>query len=201
MNTLSASGVRLILIIAGATVVMCLVTTMAIAAYAGRGPHGSPLSTSSCAAPELTGTVVDVTLTDMGGMMASRMAGNGPMGRGMMGAGMMQIVINPAIVPAGPVSFRVRNAGTLVHEMAVLALGAGESPGQLAIGADGEVDETSALGHAAQTCGPNDGDGILPGSLGWTTVTLKPGRYELLCNMAGHYGFGMYAELTVVGNH
>ena len=32
------------------------------------------------------------------------------------------------------------------------------------------------------------------------TVTLTPGRYELLCNIAGHYGAGMYTELDVVTN-
>ncbi len=30
-----------------------------------------------------------------------------------------------------------------------------------------------------------------------TTLTLTPGRYELLCNIAGHYGSGMYTELDV----
>jgi hypothetical protein len=75
-------------------------------------------------------TIVDVTLTDMHGMMGS----GGMMGPGMMGpgwngpydpgpngypspgmgmAGMMRILINPATVPPGQVSFRVTNAGAL----------------------------------------------------------------------------------------
>ena len=33
--------------------------------------------------------------------------------------------------------------------------------------------------------------------MSWTTLTLNPGRYELLCNIAGHYGSGMYTELDV----
>lgn len=32
----------------------------------------------------------------------------------------------------------------------------------------------------------------------WTTVTLAPGRYELVCSLPGHYGAGMYSELDVV---
>lgn len=42
------------------------------------------------------------------------------------------------------------------------------------------------------------GPGIAAGATGWTTVNLKPGRYELLCNIAGHYGAGMFTQLTVV---
>jgi uncharacterized cupredoxin-like copper-binding protein len=33
--------------------------------------------------------------------------------------------------------------------------------------------------------------------VGWVTVTLAPGRYELVCNLPGHYVSGMYGELTV----
>ena len=42
------------------------------------------------------------------------------------------------------------------------------------------------------------GPGIAAGATGWTTVNLKPGRYELLCNIAGHYVPGMFTQLTVV---
>ena len=162
------------------------------------------------------------------GMMGS--SGNGPygpamMGPGMMGPGwngpnpppappngywqngypgpgmgMMRIFANPATVPAGPVSLRARNTGMMIHEVMVLPLDAGRSPGQLAIGANGQVDEAASLAEAARSCGPDDGDGILPATTGWTTVTLAPGRYELLCNIAGHYGAGMYTELDVVPN-
>jgi len=37
----------------------------------------------------------------------------------------------------------------------------------------------------------------VPGASGWVTVTLAPGQYELVCNLAGHYTAGMYAQLTV----
>ena len=29
------------------------------------------------------------------------------------------------------------------------------------------------------------------------TLTLTPGRYELLCNLPGHYTGGMYTELDI----
>jgi uncharacterized cupredoxin-like copper-binding protein len=183
----------------------------------GRHPTAPP----SCAAPALPGTVVDITLTDMGGMMGP----NGMMGPGMMGptgnggwnnqqqdqfqwphmgmmgrAGMMRILVNPATVPAGQVSFRVFNSGWLTHELVVLPLAPGQSPGQRAIGPDGKVDESGSLGEAARTCGAGDGEGIAPGATGWTTISLPPGRYELICNIAGHYGAGMYTGLDVVSN-
>ena len=174
------------------------------------GP-GRSAATPSCAAPALPGTVVDVTLTDMHGMMGPGMMGPGGTARcpangfqprmGMMG--MMRILINPATVPPGQVSFRVTNAGALNHELVVLPLAKGQYPGQRAIGPDGKVDEAGSLGEASRTCGADRGDdnpsnnGIARGASGWTTITLTPGRYELICNITGHYWTGMYAELDV----
>lgn len=43
----------------------------------------------------------------------------------------------------------------------------------------------------------NRRDGIEPGASSWTTVTLAPGRYELVCNLPGHYAAAMYTRLTV----
>lgn len=40
-------------------------------------------------------------------------------------------------------------------------------------------------------------EGITSGSVGWTTLTLAPGRYELVCNLKNHYANGMYQELVV----
>lgn len=166
------------------------------------GPGRFP-AVSSCPAPALPGTVVDVTLADMRGMMGhgGMMGPGGMMGMGMMG--MMRILINPATVPPGQVSFRVTNAGALNHELVVLPLAKGQYPGQRAIGSDGKVDEAGSLGEASRTCGADRGDdnpsnnGIASGASGWTTVTLTPGRYELICNITGHYWTGMYAELDV----
>jgi uncharacterized cupredoxin-like copper-binding protein len=179
--------------------------------------------------PALPGTVVNVTLTDMpGSMMGPGTMGPGMMmgpgwnrayGPGTMGPGpggqyapgapaqgypwpgmrMMSILIDPTTVPAGEVSFRVLNTGVWIHELTVLPLGAGENLGQRRIGTDNKVDESASLGHVEASCGADEGDGIAPGAVGWTTITLKPGRYELICNIAGHYWAGMYTELTVTG--
>ena len=81
------------------------------------------------------------------------------------------------------------------------AAGSGVIPGGQwrRIEADNKVDESASLGHVEGSCGADEGDGIVPGATGWTTVTLAPGRYELICNIAGHYRAGMYALLEVTG--
>jgi len=44
------------------------------------------------------------------------------------------------------------------------------------------------LGYRLSTaCSANAGAGLTTGTAGWVTVTLAPGKYELLCNVAGHY--------------
>jgi uncharacterized cupredoxin-like copper-binding protein len=154
--------------------------------------------------------VVDVTTTDMGAMMGPGMmrmmrpgaTGSYPAagpGVGYPGMGMMRLLINPSTVPAGQVSLRVTNTGALTHEVVVLPLAQGQAPGQRISGPDGKVDESGSLGEAALTCGAGDGEGIAAGATSWTTLTLAPGRYELVCNIAGHYWAGMYAELDVAG--
>jgi uncharacterized cupredoxin-like copper-binding protein len=191
---------RPVLIIAIAAVALGIASTATLAAF---GPFAG---SRSCAAPALSGTVVDVTLTDMGGMM-----GNGPYGPGANNngypwprRGMMRVFVNPSTVPAAQVSLRVRNKGALTHGVVVLPLPQGQFPGQRVSGPDGKVDESGSLGEASRTCGADDGMDIAPygiaaGASGWTTITLSPGRYELICNIAGHYWAGMYTELDVTG--
>lgn len=180
---------RLVLPVAVAAVLLGAASSAAIASVLD-----APRSPVTCQAPPLPGSVVDVTLTDMGAMMGPGMMGPGMMG-GRMGPGMMRVLVAPSSVPAGQVSLRVHNTGFLAHEVVVLPLAADQSPGRRFIGSDGEVDEAGSLGEAAQSCGPDGGDGIGPGATGWTTVNLAPGRYELVCNISGHYGSGMFAEL------
>jgi uncharacterized cupredoxin-like copper-binding protein len=100
-------------------------------------------------------------------------------------------------IPAGTVSLRVSNMGTIDHEVVVLPLDDGQRVGGRAIGPDGTVDESGSLGEASRTDGPGAGEGIEPGGIGWVTLDLAPGRYELACNLPGHYAAGMYALLVV----
>lgn len=175
--------------IAAAVVVLAGLFTVGIAATTGAFRNGYTAPDGACSAPShLPGTVVKVTVTNMGRGM---MAGGSPMG------GMMRIFVDRAQVPAGTVSLVVANTGTLVHELVVLPLPAGQLVGQRLVGADNTVNESGSLGEASRTCGAGAGDGIDPGTVGWVTLHLAAGNYELICNLPGHYAAGMYTELTV----
>ncbi|MET9662294.1 sulfocyanin-like copper-binding protein [Streptomyces sp. NPDC006510] len=193
---------RMWLVLAGAAaaLLMGIVTTALLAATgAFRSPHPAnwrASSTARCTAPPLPGQVVEVTLADMGPGMMDRPSGPGP---GWSGMRMMRLIAHPTTVTAGTVSLRAVNAGYLTHEVVVLPLPAERGPGQLPTGADGRIDEAGSLGEASRSCGAGAGNGIAPGATGWITLTLRPGHYELVCNIPGHYLAGMYAELDVTG--
>lgn len=150
----------------------------------GYGPGGMMRGRVDTAVPQLEGTTVRVTAVDMGAMMG----GQGPMG----------LIADRSSAPAGTVSLVLANAGWRTHELVVLPLADGQPVGTRAVGADGTVDESGSLGEASRTGGAGTGDGIEPQAAGWTTLDLPAGRYELVCNLPGHYAAGMYAELTVV---
>lgn len=176
---------------AAATVLLAAVSTVAMAAATGGRHHSSPAG-RTCAAPALPGTRIEITLTDMN--RQGRMP-HGPMTPGRHDR-MMTVAVTPSSAPHGAVSFVVRNDGRLTHELVVLPLPSG-SAGQRAVGSDGEVDESGSLGEASASCAAGEGDGIAAGATGWVTLTLPPGRYELLCNLPGHYAAGMYAGFGV----
>jgi len=98
---------------------------------------------------------------------------------------------------AGTVSLQVTNTGMITHELVVLSLAAGQRIGARTVGADGKVDEAGSLGEASNSGGSGSGEGIEPGASSRVTVTLAPGRYELVCNLMGHYVSGMHRQLKV----
>ena len=171
-----------------AAVVLAAASTLALAAASGafRGPGTAP--DGRCLSPPLAGRAVNIDLVDSGGPMMRAM-GAWPMG------GMMRILTSTTTVRIGTVSLRVANTSSLVHELVVLPLPAGQGVGQRAVGAHGRIDETGSLGEASRSCGAGAGGGINPGSLGWVTLQLAPGRYELVCDEPGHYAGGMFTEL------
>ncbi|MFD0034380.1 sulfocyanin-like copper-binding protein [Streptomyces sp. NPDC055059] len=192
---MSANRPRGIWLVAGAVaaLVLGIATTLLFAATgafrqsapaAWRGPG------TQCSAPALKGHVVDVTVGGMMGRPHARTPGPG-------WQGMMRLSAAPSKVPAGVVSLRVINVGALRHEVVVLSLPAGQAAGERPTGSDGKVNEAGSLGEASRSCGAGTGSGIAPGAMAWTTLTLRPGRYELVCNLPGHYMAGMYTELDV----
>jgi uncharacterized cupredoxin-like copper-binding protein len=181
--------------------VVALVASAAVAVGAGNGgalPGGVGfLSGSSPAAPSLPGTVVNVSLTDMGGSMMGQRGAMMGQRSGMMSGGSMRLSADHATVPHGTVSFLATNDGSINHEMVILPLAASQSVGARLTGADAKVDEAGSLGEASNTNGNGAGQGVAPGASSWMTVTLAPGQYELVCNLPNHYTAGMYTQLTV----
>ncbi len=154
---------------------------------AGQGIH---YSTPTCSAPvTLPANTVRVVLADIG--MTQMMSGDAPMGSPMT------LTPTPDTVPAGVVALVGQNLGWRTHELVVLPLAAGAADGQRVPGADGKVAEAGSLGEASASCAAGTGEGITAGAAGWTTLTLKPGRYELVCNLKNHYANGMHHELDV----
>ena len=153
-------------------------------------PHGYRMSRLTCSAPaSLPGQRVLVMLGDMG--MSRMMSGPAPLG------GHMMLRALPAQVSAGTISFVVANMGWRTHELVVLPLAPGQKAGQRVPGADGRVDEAGDRGEASASCAAGEGDGIRSGSVGWVTLDLAAGRYELVCNLRNHYANGMHQLLVV----
>ena len=93
--------------------------------------------------------------------------------------------LGTATIPAGKVTFNVKNGGTMVHEFVVLKT---DTPGAKLKVTNGKADETGNIGET----------GDMPaGSTKTLTLNLKAGHYVVLCNLPGHYQGGMWKDLTV----
>jgi uncharacterized cupredoxin-like copper-binding protein len=94
----------------------------------------------------------------------------------------------PNWVRAGKVTFSIKNKGPDDHEFIVVRTGRRGLP----LRKDGlTVDEDAVEKQTAGALEPH-----APGRE-QLRVDLKPGRYELICNMSGHYMGGMHARLDV----
>jgi uncharacterized cupredoxin-like copper-binding protein len=121
----------------------------------------------------------------------------GNTGNGMMPRGAMNLSLDRSSISSGSVSFVATNSGSTSHELVILPLAASQVAGSRSISGGNKVDETASLGEASATCNAGEGTGIAPGSASWVTLDLAPGRYEVVCNLPGHYAAGMYRELIV----
>jgi uncharacterized cupredoxin-like copper-binding protein len=148
-------------------------------------PAGASSGSTSSSSAESSGQpgTVPVTLGDTQGVQ-----------------GPMTITTDTSSAPAGDVTFVVKNLGTIEHEMIVLktdtpfdqlpVADAGDPPAPVTSGAD-KVDEGASVG---ETGDPN----LQPGETRTFTISgMSPGKYVLVCNLAGHYQMGMRAPFTV----
>jgi uncharacterized cupredoxin-like copper-binding protein len=95
----------------------------------------------------------------------------------------------PGRVAAGNVVFDVHNAGPDTHELILVRTNGDQLPFRRD---DLTIDEDALK---ARTVGVLDDDH--PDTTRAWVVRLKPGRYEIFCNMSGHYLGGMHAKLVV----
>lgn len=154
------------------------------------GDQGYHYSRLSCSAPAaLPGATVQIRLADMG--MTRMMGGDAPMGS------RMSLSVAPGSTAAGAVSFVASNMGWRTHELVVMPLTGTSAAGQRVPGPDGRIAEEGSAGEASASCAAGSGEGITSGAVGWVTLTLAPGRYELVCNLKNHYANGMYEEFDV----
>jgi len=98
-----------------------------------------------------------------------------------------RIVVTPDHVPGGETELVVRNQGPDTHELIIVPLRRSRLPLRL----DGLTVDEEALRAIATV------EGVGPKGVGRVRLHLAPGRYELFCNMAGHFMAGMHNKLVV----
>jgi hypothetical protein len=98
-----------------------------------------------------------------------------------------RIVVEPRRIPAGNVELVVGNQGPDTHELIMVR----PSGSQLPLRRDGLTVDEEALREVGAV------EGLDPHGVRRVRLHLAPGRYELFCNMAGHFMAGMHGELVV----
>jgi uncharacterized cupredoxin-like copper-binding protein len=94
-----------------------------------------------------------------------------------------------ADVPAGKVTFAIKNTGAAKHEMVVLQTTDATLPIDSQTGKAAE--EATGIKHVGEF------DGLDAGTTKALTLDLTAGTYQLICNYPGHYHAGMVATLIV----
>ena len=156
-------------------------TVLALALASGCG--SSSKSNASGSTTTSGGTVVHVNLVDTKGL-------NGP----------MKLIADKSTVPAGKVTFIIKNTGTIEHELVVLKMTGNEAWNTMPVTYAGDPpapvnsggDKVSEANDELDT-----GSNLAPGTTRTMSGTLAAGSYALVCNIAKHYGLGMRAGLTV----
>ena len=102
-----------------------------------------------------------------------------------------RVRMDTAVVPAGPVSFRLLGQGPTTHEFIVVRTD--RPPDKLPLQDDGlTVDEE---GPGVELV--DEAEGLDIDDRQTLVVDLAAGSYVMYCNLEGHYLGGMHAALTV----
>jgi uncharacterized cupredoxin-like copper-binding protein len=94
-------------------------------------------------------------------------------------------------VPAGKVTFRILNEGTVKHEFVILRTDLAVTALPSDPATNKVQEEATGIQHVDEI------DGVDAGQQRDLTVDLKAGRYLLVCNYPGHVHAGMTAFITV----
>ncbi len=140
------------------------------------------------AAPVQAATTINVSLWDKGGNVANP-TDLGMQARDLSGA-TMGVKLSAATAKAGWVTFVVTNdSKETIHEMLIFPVPADGQQIPYDAG-EARLDEEKGgdLGEVSE---------LDPGKSGELKLELKPGKYALICNIAGHYMAGMWTVLTV----
>lgn len=100
------------------------------------------------------------------------------------------ISLDVASVKPGKVVFEISNASDSQFEHEFVVLRSDLDPAQLPV-KNGKVEEGKVRNMG-------EVEGIQPGKMKRLALTLKEGRYSIICNVTGHYGMGMNAALRVM---
>lgn len=96
-----------------------------------------------------------------------------------------KVLPTPVKAKGGHVSFSIKNTGKIDHEFIVLKT---KTPAAKLPVKGGKAVETGRVGRV----GP-----LKPGASKSLNLTLKSGKYVLLCNLPGHYQAGQRIGFTV----
>ena len=96
-----------------------------------------------------------------------------------------KVAAAPKSVSHGKVTFKVKNAGDMEHQLVVLKTA--KAANQLPVSGNRAGDEGSV----------GEVEDIASGKSKNLTLNLKKGHYVLLCNLPGHYKAGMRTDFTV----
>lgn len=91
-------------------------------------------------------------------------------------------------VNGGLVTFKVKNTGTLLHELVVIQTDVAADKIQPNADEPGKMSEEGTQGES--------GD-VAVGETKEFTLNLTPGKYVLMCNEVGHYMMGMHIAFVV----
>ena len=188
-NDPMSAGTKVGLGVTGALGLFVVALLISGAAHSSTSTNAATASASTTTAsgttvPTATGPgVVHVTLSDTQGL-------DHP----------MTLIADKSTVPAGKISFVIKNTGTIEHELVVLKLTGSQTWNSLPItdAGDPPAPVTSGANKVSEANDVADtGTNLKAGETRTLTATLPAGTYALVCNIAAHYGLGMRAPFTV----